>query len=217
MKILSVAAIVVLLFVFSFFTERPVPRKELPEPTASTPEVIGYDDGTCGGHSLPPSFPSEELMLEYISLMRSELMMVYGEIHPESELTITHYYRLKNPPPETEVNQVTLYQSGMTLEYDTARERIMIRYNNYYSFDIETRGLWTERPFPNEAYIREIDGVTYYIRKVDASIAETVMFLWSVEWYNADGYYMSASFPYRFTADEVLAYVSDLERVEIVG
>jgi len=75
------------------------------------------------------------------------------------------------------------------------------------STDIETGISWPQRPFPDESYIREIDGVTYYIAKWTQT--------WFVEWVNVDGHVMDTAFPYRFTADEVLAYVSDLERVEI--
>ena len=217
MKILTVAGIVVLLFVFSFFTERPEPSVKIPEPMVSTPRVINNEPEICGDSSPIIDFSSEEELLEYISLMRAESMTVYGEIHPESEFTITHYYRLKNPPPETELKWITLLRFGITLEYDTESdeyERVMIKHQRLSdSFDIETKGLWIQRPFPNESYIREIDGITYYIAKA-TGLGESVL-LWSIEWVTGDDL-MYSEFPYdRFTADEVLAYVSDLERVEI--
>jgi len=215
MKILSIAAIVVLLFVFSFFTERPEPREELPEPTAGTPDTM---NSGMTGHPPPPTFASEEEMLEYIMSWRADRMELYSETEPQGYFAVTHYYRLKNPPPETAISEIVLYSSGITLLYGTESdefEPFVIKYNNYHSYDIETRGFWAERPFPNESYKREQDGVTYYICKADGSTGKTEVFLWVVDWYNSDGYKMTAQLPYRFTADEVLSYVSDLERVEI--
>jgi hypothetical protein len=82
----------------------------------------------------------------------------------------------------------------------------MIQYAPDYWFDIEEEGLWV-RTNRLEPHIFELEGLTYYIWKGGNT--------WIAEWVNADGYNMNAEFPLRFTAEEVLGYISDLERVEI--
>jgi hypothetical protein len=208
MKFLSILAVAILLFVFSFFTERPEPREKTPEPT-STSEVI---DDKPNEASI---FTSEEEFLEYMINGRAEATAKYGEIDSRSYFMHTHYYKLKNPPPDLPLlNIVSAF--GITLTYGTQSdedERIVIRYDPNRSFDIETDMFWVQQSELFESHIREIDGITYYIAKVDKWDDEA--WPWDVQWYNTDGCYMRAYFPYRFTADEVLGYVSDLERVEI--
>ena len=155
------------------------------------------------------NFSSEEELHEYVR---------NGGIHSESEdfdvVIPTHYFKFKNPPPEAVVLNMSI-ETAVTVRYDTQRTEeeptLWIKYVHTLSYDIETEGLWRSLAFPDESYIREIDGIKYYICKWGYD----GVFGWDVEWVNADGYNMRAQFPYRFTADEVLAYVSDLERVEI--
>jgi hypothetical protein len=222
MKILTVAAVVILLFVFSFFTERPEPREKTPEPTPSASEVVDRELFESGGHDFDPLyFYSENEFVEYVQEVQNEetgSFSAYGESEGYVD-TLSRYYRLKNPIGEMRLRMITGTRYEVAVLYyaqEADSEHIMIRYSPYYNFDIETHGLWTERPFPKESYIRELDGVIYYIRKVDSRADPSApLLLWSIEWYNADGYYMHSQFPYRFTAEEVLGYVSDLERVEI--
>ena len=218
MKILSVIAVVVLLFIFSFFTERPEPREKLPEPTASTPEEID-EEPEFHVDVMPLDFSSEEEFIEYalgVQNERADLFSVYSEEEFYILETSSRYYRLKTSPEEANLHQITVVPGyEVTVSYYVQKSDaddfglITIQYSPYYTFNIATRH-WPS-PFPDEAYIREIDGSTYYIAKWSSGMS----LLWVVEWYNEEGCHMMAQFPLRFTADEVLAYVSDLERVEI--
>jgi len=164
-------------------------------------------------------FYSEEELHEHFQ--NGGAMRVESEDETRSYDVPTHYYKFKNPPTGVEITHIQIWGSVL-VDYNNPNDAedygstFSLRFSPTYSKDIETEGLWTERPFPNESYIREVDGLTYYIRKVDGSIPRIEIFFWSVEWYNSDGYYMHSYFPYdRFTPDEVLEYLSDLERVEI--
>jgi hypothetical protein len=219
MKILTVAAVAILLFVFSFFTERPEPREKTPEPAPSAPEVVDREQ-IIHVDSTPLRFFSEEEFVEYVQNLQDEKTDTFSAYSEQDERLdmLSRYYRLKNVPEGATFPDVTVTEGTLFLTYymqDIAYSQfrlITIRYSPYFTFDIETEGFWVERRFPEESYIREVDGLTYYIRKAESM--ENV-FHWTVEWYNADGYHMFANFPYRFTADEVLGYVSDLEWVEI--
>ena len=163
-------------------------------------------------------FSSEE---EFISHVRDfQSVFSEDESHDDSHkvANVTHYYKFKNPPTGANLNRISLGTTGVNIavEYRNSQhlndlgepEGVMIQYAPHYLFDAEKRDAWTPQTF-HEA--REIDGTTYFIRKGDGIAG----LLWAVEWINAEGYRMYSAFPYRFTADEVLAYVSDLERVEI--
>ena len=222
MKILSVAGIVVLLFMFSFLGERPETTVAPSEEPSVMPTGRSYSNEY--GYV---AFSSEEEFIAYVREFQNNPQNAfvgneddeYNEFRGEYGLTMfTHYYKLKNPPTNAKIRVIfPTANSLVTIIYDTQMpdpegEHMMIQYGPHLSFDIATKSSWPDRPFPEESYIREIDGVTYYIAKWNSFGS---IFLWAVYWINADGYHMTAEFPYRFTADEVLAYVSDLERVEI--
>jgi hypothetical protein len=162
--------------------------------------------------SMPhPTFNSEEEFMEFMQGDRDETALGTQSYLDIDE--ITHYYRLKNPPPGAIVDYIAV-TSWVIIMYDTQEadveyfsRTIMIHYAPDY-FDIEKEGFWVRRipPF-DESHIFEKDGLTYYIWKGGTT--------WIAEWVNEDGYNMKANFPYCFTAEEVLGFVSDLERVEI--
>jgi hypothetical protein len=199
--------ILILAALFLVSCERIDQIPEIPEMPDSTEESGRH----ISGHGDILNFHSEEELHDYFR------GGIRGESEESSVVTPTHYYKFKNPPPEAVVLNMSIAHH-VIVRYDTQKgddwgESLHIQYIHTLQYDIETEGLWTHRAFPEESYIREIDGITYYIRKtVGAGIH-----YWSVEWINADEYNMSAWFPYRFTVDEVLGYVSDLERVEIGG
>jgi hypothetical protein len=184
-----------------------------PEQTPDIPEVTGSEEeedlwsGNDRGNIL--HFYSEEELAEHFRNEDNGTMGIHGA---SDNRTPTHYYKLKNPPPETNINHIQIWGSVL-VSYDNEstdgsdEPPLWVLYSLSSSTDIETGIVWPQRPFPEESYIREIDRVTYYIAKWTQT--------WFVEWVSADGYKMSAQFPLRFTADEVLGYVSDLERVEI--
>jgi len=159
-------------------------------------------------------FYSEEELSEYFQNEYDGMQRDNQSSWREALWLPTHYYRLKTSPPDTVIRQINLdwdvwvtYAPKECRFYDYD---FIIRYYPFSSYDIETYGVWPKRPSPRTSYIREIGGITYYIARWDD--------IWRVEWVNEDEFNMRAIFPYlRFTADEVLAYVSDLERVEIVG
>ena len=161
-------------------------------------------------------FYSEEELLGHFIKAESEQGGIFAPFNNER---VTHYYKLKNPPPGAELYRISIL-ANISTEYYTEREdsgeREHIWFEYYplldWGYDTEESNNWPDPRFPEESYKRELDGLTYYISKGEGSYDD---FRWRVEWYNADGYHMSSNFPYRFTADEVLAYVSDLERVEI--
>jgi hypothetical protein len=165
--------------------------------------------------SMPhPTFNSEEEFMEFMQGDRDETAL---GTHSFIDLnSLTHYYRLKNPPPEAIINYIAL-TSWVVIIYDTQKvdtkgEHMMIQYGASGFYDIEEEGQWVRRRAPfGESHIFEKDGFTYYIWKASAGEYS----LWNAEWYNTDGYNMFAQFPFRFTAEEVLGYISDLERVEI--
>jgi hypothetical protein len=191
------------------------PTPNITETASPTPSPTEKEP-TMSGHGDPPEFNSEEEFLEYMLSKRNVILDEGEEIDPRSLFALTHYYRLNNLPPETNIYYITP-GNGVSIVYhmyvEGFRERIMIKYSSHFSFDIEVDGLWRHRPFPEESHIIELEGIKYYIRKV-TGLGETIL-LWSAEWYNEDGYYMSAELPYRFTVEEVLGLVSDIERVEI--
>ena len=192
--------------------------------------LASCDESKSGDSLEPVSHPAELLEFyseeEFIAYVRDfQSVSAEGESRADNHgiANITHYYKLKNLPLGATLSEISLGTTGVnvsTIYYNPQHfsdsgspERVMIQYSPYYSYNIEENSFWIHKRFPEEAYIREIDGVTYYIRKGDGIAG----LLWGAAWVNADGYHMKANFPYRFTADEVLAYVSDLERVEIVG
>jgi hypothetical protein len=168
-----------------------------------------------------PHFESEEEFVDFILEAQSGTMDE-GDAFQYRDLDLnayTHYYRLKNPPPGAVINFITITASPLSVDYDIdridgygLRERIVIIYSPHSSYNIEDEGLWVRSRHSGESRIFEEDGLKYYIWQ-GISISERP--LWSAEWVNADGYNMNAEFPYRFTAEEVLGYISDLERVEI--
>jgi hypothetical protein len=171
----------------------------------------------------PPAFPSEEEFVNHVlevqNGIRDESCEYFG--FDEFFVGISHYYKFKNPPPDAIIHSMSV--GPIVVVYDTQkpnvgkiREHMMIQYypdSLYPPFDIEEDGGWAWRPFPDESYVFEKNGIKYYIRK-GTGLGETIL-LWGAEWVNEDGYYMKANFPSRFTAEEVLGYISDLERVEI--
>jgi hypothetical protein len=193
-----------------------------PEQTPDIPEVTGSEDEDrweVHDRSNILHFYSEEELAEHF---RNEDNGTMGTHSASDNRTPTHYYKLKNPPQGVEINHISI-GSAVIVRYDNEstgedyEPTLWIQVAPYSPTDIETR-LWSQRRFPEESYIREIDGITYYIWKGEGEgLRNSSFFLWGVAWVNADGYYMSAQFPYRFTAEEVLGYVSDLERVEIGG
>jgi hypothetical protein len=156
-------------------------------------------------------FYSEEEFIEYVLNERGEILDEHREFDKNNPLTHTRYYKLKNPPEGAIISSIYLGVE-VSVTYDTQHndagdyKYIKIRYSPYYSFDIEEDGLWN-RGVRHESHIFELGDIKYYVHKASHT--------WTAEWYNEDGYYMSAAFPYRFTAEEVLGYISDLERVEI--
>jgi len=220
------------LLLSSCVTEKPI------TPTPDIPVVIPSEEpresASYFGH-IPPAFYSEEEFVEYALNFDSDTLIEGREWRDEHNIPApTHYYRLKTLPPDTIFHYIH-FVSSIFIAYDTQKDAIgeylSIRQSSRCHLDclrrcpprcsscplcdgsceIETGGFWTERLFPEESYIFEEEGLKYYIKKVSGDD----YFLWAAEWYNADGYYMDAQFPYRFTAEEVLGYISDLERVEI--
>ena len=205
--------------------QTPTPTPDIDQLTPITPEPTDNPDD-YEPHYEPYDFSSEE---EFVAFAQSFQSEAQHEIEPfgvssEREARfvdmISRYYRLKNPPPEATIRYISATEGNISVAYNTqkyeadgSREWMVVRYSNYYSFDIEASPHWTRRPFPDESYIFEVDELKYYIQK--GTGGGYSYFLWSIQWYNADGYYMSATFPYRYTAEEVLAFVSDIERVEI--
>jgi hypothetical protein len=131
--------------------------------------------------------------------------------------TLSRYYKLKNPPSGVKVRRISATERDVSVIYDTQQistgffEYMMVQYSPYYSYDIEKDGLWNRVIPKSEPDMYELENIKYYIWKgMDGENP-----FWTAEWYNADGYYMRANFPFRFTAEEVLGYISDLERVEI--
>jgi hypothetical protein len=169
-----------------------------------------------------PSFESEEEFVDFILEAQSGTMDE-GDAFQYRDLdvgAVTHYYRLKNPPMEAIINSIRLATGPITIAYDTQKkdakgEHMMMEYSRNPlngSYNIEDEGLWARRSPPlGESHIFELEGLTYYIWKVSAG----EYFLWTAEWANVDGHHTVAQFPYRFTPEEVLGYISDLERVEI--
>jgi hypothetical protein len=183
-------------------------------PTPNIPEIADNDEPKVSYSIAPPDFFSEEEFIEYLLNIQSNVRDEGYEYDEFGLVALTHYYKLATLPPEAIFYRITPVHGVSVVHHiqaEESRERIMIRYSSYYSFDIEEDGLWTERPFPEESHIIEHEGLTYYIRKVMGRDIPH----WSVEWYNNDRYYMHSEFPYRFTPEEVLGYISDLERVEI--
>jgi hypothetical protein len=163
-------------------------------------------------------FRSEKELLEYFDNWDIEQD---GPLRTFDNERPTHYYKLKNPPTGAEFNHITVWDTikvayHMETEDSDEPESISVSWSprsKHWGSDIETLGIWIDRPFPEESYICELDGITYYITKWGGG---EDAFFWEVKWYNTDGgYHMFARFPLRFTVDEMLGYVSDLERVEI--
>jgi hypothetical protein len=174
------------------------------------------------GYNPPLDFSSEKDFLDYVQNEDEETQDERNEFRLD---TLTHFYKLKNPPTDAIIRRIRVTESVVTVVYDTQKpnddgsEHMMIQYSPksllspHWSYDIEEDGHWMNYPFPEEAYVFEKEEIKYYIRKV-TGLGHTIL-LWSAEWYNADKYYMYSEFPHRFTAEEVLGFVSDLERVEI--
>jgi len=170
-------------------------------------------------HADFPKFSSEEELFDFVQNQQNEAISAASAEDERSGWNIygvTHYYKLKNPPDGAIISHIALAASVVVL-YDTQRDvaendYMMMQYGTYGLYDIETRSNWANPKFPDESYIFEVDVIKYYIRRAN-SLSETP--IWVAEWVNADGYNMRANFPYRFTPEEVLAFVSDVERVEI--
>jgi hypothetical protein len=167
-----------------------------------------------------PHFQSEDEFIEYVLNESSEMPTELSANSEGNSSRITHYYRLKNPPLGASVSGISL-AGEVTILYDThefeadgRREWLNIRYAPNWSVDIETDGDWRHRPFSDESYVYELDGIKYYVAKWTAD-GGTIL-CWGAEWINEDGYYMKALFPYRFTPEEVLGYISNIERVDII-
>jgi hypothetical protein len=161
------------------------------------------------------SFSSEEEFTDFV------LNEGRGEMSTHSTQNVdalTYYYKLANLPPD--ITFRAIFPEGdivyETQELDTngRRERISIMYSPHWSYDIETRGFWINPDFPDESYMFEEEGLKYYIARV-LGWNKSYSF-WKTEWVNRDGYHMIGSFPYRFTPEEVLSYISNIERVDIV-
>jgi hypothetical protein len=199
--------ILILAALFLVSCERIDQIPDIPEMPDSTEESRGHRNHM--GDIL--NFHSEEELHDYFRGGGTR-----GESEESSVVIPTHYFKFKNPPPEAVVLNMSI-ETAVTVRYDTQRTEeeptLWIKYVHTLQYDIETEGIWRSLAFPDESYIRELDGIKYYIRK---GMGRDIP-VWAVEWVNADGYNMRAQFPYRFTADEVLGYVSDLERVEIGG
>jgi hypothetical protein len=212
MKNLSILAALILFLVSCERLEPSVIPSEEPGVT------LGEEPETSHGLPMPPSFSSEEEFVEQVLTQRSDAMGINSASENENVYkldTITHYYKFKNPPPDAIITAIYPQDAfSIAIIYGTKQENaegeslhIVYRHDGSGDlFDIESRN-----PFYEESYVREIDGVTYYICKARGSNKP----LWVAEWYNEEGYHMFVQFPYSFTADEVLGYVSDLERVEI--
>jgi hypothetical protein len=165
-------------------------------------------------------FFSEEELFDYVRNEHSEhgeTLNAFDERDWRSPDARTHYYKLASPPPGAIIQRITL-GPAIAVVYDTQKpgvseieEHMMIQYGILGLYDIESQSSWVDRRFPEESYVFDLNGIKYYIRKVTAGD----YFLWSVEWVNADGYNVYAQFPYRFTPEEVLGYISNIERVEI--
>jgi hypothetical protein len=197
------------LLLFLVSCERLDQIPDIPEMPDSIEETERH--GTDLSHAL--YFYSEEELQEHFR--SGEVLRIENESKTISYDVPKHYYKLKNPPPEVVIVHIGIAHH-VIVRYGTQKgddwgEPLHIQYIHTLSYDIETEGIWRSLAFPEESYIREIDGINYYIRKGMGRDTP----VWAVEWVNADGYNMKAQFPYRFTADEVLGYVSDLERVEI--
>jgi hypothetical protein len=175
-----------------------------------TGDYEGDPTGNAHGRIANPIFNSEAEFMEFMQGDRGETASCPHSFLDLDELT--HYYRLKSPPLGAIVDYIAV-TSWVIVMYDTQeadgdeRSRtIMIHYAPDYWYDIEEEGFWV-RSARGESHIFEEDGLTYYIWKGGTT--------WIAEWVNEDGYNMKANFPYRFTAEEVLGYISDLKRVEI--
>jgi hypothetical protein len=180
---------------------------EIPEMPDSTEESGGHRNHM--GDIL--NFHSEEELHDYFR------GGIRGESEESSVVTPTHYYKFKNPPPEAVVLNMSIAHH-VIVRYDTQQEEVgngqlNIQYIHTLQYDIETEGIWkSTASIRKEDFNAELDGIKYYIWYGRTS---GVPVTWNAEWVNEDGYNMVAHFPLRFTADEVLGYVSDLERVEI--
>jgi hypothetical protein len=206
------------------------PDVVLPSPTATTaPTQAPTPAPTASPTPSPPLsasrpalyFNSEE---EFINYVQNEDEGTRSARRDYRLDTLTHYYKFRNPPTGAKIQRIGPGTMGthITVTYDLQLidangnpeySPLQIRYNPHSIHpNIETlsTGGWTQRPFPEESYIFEEDGLKYYIW---AGIGVSGM-LWGAEWVY-EGYYMLAYFPFRFTAEEVLGYISDLERVEI--
>jgi hypothetical protein len=179
-----------------------------------TGDYEGGPTGNAHGRIANPIFNSEAEFMEFMQGDRGETASCPHSFLDLDELT--HYYRLKNPPLGAIVDYIAV-TSWVIVMYDTQeadgdeRSRtIMIHYGAGGFYNIEEEGFWV-RSARGESHIFEEDGLTYYIWKESAG----EYFLWNAEWVNADGYNMYSQFPSRFTAEEVLGYISDLERVDI--
>jgi hypothetical protein len=224
-RVIIMKKLIILILAGLFFVLASCDTAEVsvtPEQTPDIPEVAGSEeeeDPWCSStRSNILHFYSEEELAEHF---RNEDNGTMGTHSASDNRIPTHYYKLKNPPPGVEINHISII-SGVIVRYDNEstgedyEPTLWVLLAPYSSTDIETGIVWPHRPFPEESYIRELDGITYYIWKGEGvGLRNSSFFLWGAAWVNADGYYMSAQFPYRFTADEVLGYVSDLERVEI--
>jgi hypothetical protein len=185
---------------------------------------------------IPPYFNSEEDFINYVLEVQNGTRDEIGEDYYWDELfaEITHYYKLKNPPQGAMIfaiqpGPITVRYDTHNFEYNGDNEHLWIRYSSDCSpncsncppdcsmchrcsgYDIETEEQWVNRKFPEESYILEKDGLKYYIRKENGMNYPH----WRAEWYSANGNYMDARFPYRFTPEEVLGYISNIERIEI--
>ena len=208
MKKLIILILAVILLVSC---ERLDPLPEIPEVSETSPNTekpINKDDRDpeiSVSEVMPPIFFSEEEFADYVR----------EEFGTDDLDVILRYYRLKTLPPETEFGFIT--GSGSTfIMYNTNRIDIdgesewMSISTSPEVYDIETGMIWSNRDYYDDSFIREIDGIKYYIYK---ALREKHM--WFIRWHYED-VSLHAQFPARFTIDEVLAYVSDLERVDIV-
>jgi len=196
----STILIIASLFLVIASCGKKEPSVELPDPTPNEPEVYEKSAGHYVGDIL--DFNSEEELFEYL---QSE----DRDTDKESRFTMpTHYYKFRNPPQDAIIILVSVY-NDVNIMYDTQRtefESMNIRLIPVLPFDVMEKGMWGRGGMDGK-FTAEKDGIIYYFIESAAN--------WIIEWNNADGYYFFVQFPYRFTADEVLGYVSDLERVEI--
>jgi hypothetical protein len=214
MKNLSILAALILFLVSCERLEPSVIPSEEPSVT------LGEEPETSHGLPMPPSFSSEEEFVEQVLTQRSDAMGINSASENENVYkldTITHYYKFKNPPPDAIIRRISPTSPvGIIIIYDTQKgdiegENLHIHYVHGVLYDIEEDGAWAHSIRKGD-FNAELDGIKYYIWH---GTVDGVPVNWNVEWVNEDGYNIGAKFPYRFTADEVLGYVSDLERVEI--